>query len=83
MAEGANGPVTFKGQQIFDEKNIPIVPDFIANAGGVTVSYFEWLKNTSHVELGLLMRRWESNYKKALHDVLAKANIKYEGNSLL
>ena len=70
IGEGANGPVTFKAQQIFDEKKVAIVPDFIANAGGVTVSYFEWLKNTQHVELGLLVRRWETNYKSDFEKLL-------------
>ena len=78
MSEGANGPVTPRGQAILDERNIPVIPDYIANAGGVTVSYFEWLKNTSHVEMGLMTRRWEANYKNQMKALLEKHNIKYD-----
>ena len=78
MSEGANGPVTARGQAILDERNIPVIPDYIANAGGVTVSYFEWLKNTSHVEMGLMTRRWEANYKNQMKALLEKHNIKYD-----
>jgi glutamate dehydrogenase (NAD(P)+) len=66
LAEAANGPTTFAAQQYFDSKNIPVIPDFVLNAGGVTVSYFEWLKNLEHSTLGRLTKRWESKANEAL-----------------
>ncbi len=47
IAEGANGPVTPEGDAVFEARKIPVIPDVLANSGGVVVSYFEWVQNRS------------------------------------
>jgi glutamate dehydrogenase (NAD(P)+) len=61
VGEAANGPCTPEADEIFAAKGIVCVPDMYLNAGGVTVSYFEWLKNLSHVRYGRMEKRFNEN----------------------
>lgn len=61
IGEAANGPLTPEADEIFAAKGVLVVPDMYLNAGGVTVSYFEWLKNLSHVRYGRMEKRFTEN----------------------
>lgn len=76
LAEGANGPTTPQAEEILLKKGVFIIPDIYMNAGGVTVSYFEWLKNLSHVRFGRMEKRREeqtmANLVQAIEDQVGK-----------
>ncbi len=73
IVEAANGPITFGADQILNQRGKVVIPDFYANAGGVTVSYFEWVKNVSHIRFGRLDRRLEESRGKAMVDLVEQA----------
>jgi len=64
IGEAANGPLTPEADEILISKGIIVIPDMYLNAGGVTVSYFEWLKNLSHVRYGRMEKRFTENMNK-------------------
>ena len=70
IAEAANGPVTASASTVLKSKNILVVPDMYLNAGGVTVSYFEWLRNLSHVRHGRMSRRFEAHNARRIMDAV-------------
>ncbi len=70
IIEAANGPVTSGADDILREKGVVIIPDMYANAGGVTVSYFEWVKNLSHIRFGRMQRRQEEARHQLVVDQL-------------
>ena len=72
IIEAANGPVTAGGDEILRDKGIVIIPDMYANAGGVTVSYFEWVKNLSHIRFGRMQRRQEESRHQLVVDELER-----------
>jgi len=80
IIEAANGPVTAGADQVLREKGCVIIPDMYANAGGVTVSYFEWVKNLSHIRFGRMQRRQEESRHQLVVDELEKLSAAM-GNS--
>ena len=72
IAEAANGPLTFEGQELFVKNGGFVLPDMYLNAGGVTVSYFEWIKNLSHIRFGRMEQRMDEMRGGQIVDLIEK-----------
>ena len=70
VGEAANGPVTPGAHEAMEKRGIVVIPDLLLNAGGVTVSYFEWLKNLSHVRFGRMNKKWDESVRSKLLNVV-------------
>lgn len=79
IAEAANGPVTPEAEAILLKRGCLIIPDMYINAGGVTVSYFEWLKNLSHVRFGRMEKRFDANRFSTLLNLVSETTGKPVG----
>ena len=76
IAEAANGPVTFAAEAILQERGVVSIPDVYLNAGGVTVSYFEWIKNLSHIRFGRIQKRYEEGKSEKLIQAIESSGHK-------
>ncbi|HET7039827.1 MAG TPA: Glu/Leu/Phe/Val dehydrogenase [Gemmatimonadales bacterium] len=83
VAEAANGPTTDDADQLLRARGVLVVPDIFLNAGGVTVSYFEWLKNLQHVSFGRMEKRFDQGaYRRLLTAVEASTGKHFSASEL-
>ena len=75
IAEGGNGPTTPYAHDYLTSQGCVVLPDALLNAGGVIVSYFEWLRNLSHVRFGRMTKQWERKSKSDLVDILSRRSL--------
>ena len=80
VIEAANGPTTFQAEEILLRKGVICAPDLLLNGGGVTVSYFEWLKNIDHVAPGRMTKKYEEKSTSKLLETLGYKEDEIEVN---
>ena len=76
IIEAANGPVTFNGDQVLKKRGITVLPDIYINAGGVVVSYFEWVKNISQIRFGRLRKRFDEDRESSIVSAIEETTNK-------
>lgn len=76
IGEGANGPISAAGERILLKNKVLVIPDMYCNAGGVTVSYFEWLKNLQHVRMGRMSKRYMESSSNHFISILERTTGK-------
>ncbi len=74
VVEAANGPTTFEADRILNERGITVLPDAYVNAGGVVVSYFEWVRNLSHMRFGRMEKRFEESRGRHIIEAIEKVS---------
>jgi len=72
IVEAANGPTTFEADEILNKRGVTILPDAYVNAGGVVVSYFEWVRNLSHIRFGRMEKRFEEGRGRNIIEAIKK-----------
>jgi len=77
VAEAANGPTTYNADEVLRERGILVLPDAFLNAGGVTVSYFEWVKNLSHLRFGRLQKRFQEATNRRMLSAVESQTAKH------
>ena len=82
IIEAANGPITYRADQILNKRGVHILPDIFVNAGGVVVSYYEWVKNISHIRFGRLQRRFDEQKMRDVIAAISKTTNKSISSSL-
>ena len=82
IIEAANGPITYRADQILNKRGVHILPDIFVNAGGVIVSYYEWVKNISHIRFGRLQRRFDEQKMRDVIAAISKTTNKSISSSL-
>ena len=82
IVEAANGPITYRADKILNKRGVDILPDIFANAGGVIVSYFEWVKNISHIRFGKLQRRFDEQKMRDVMGIIEKSTNNSTSNKL-
>jgi len=75
ICEAANGPITYRADEKLKNKGKVVIPDIYANAGGVTVSYFEWIRNISHIRMGRLNKRYEEHRGETILKALNQISL--------
>ncbi|HEY0262189.1 MAG TPA: Glu/Leu/Phe/Val dehydrogenase, partial [Chitinophagales bacterium] len=83
VAKAANGPTTPAAEAILLKKGVMIIPDIYINAGGVTVSYFEWLKNLSHVRFGRMGKRFEEKSQRNMIELVESLTGKSANHDMI